>query len=61
LAQTIAENGHTVALLERGGEQVYTSQQLITGLQAVSDDCAESIRSTSGVTLTTGNCMGGTY
>jgi choline dehydrogenase-like flavoprotein len=57
----MAENGLSVLLLERGGEQVYNSQQLMTGMQALTDDCAESIRSTPGHTVTTGNCMGGTY
>jgi choline dehydrogenase-like flavoprotein len=61
LAQTMAEQGLSVLLLERGGEQVYNSHQLITSLAAIADECAESIRSVSGVTVTTGNCMGGTY
>lgn len=55
----MAENGLSVLLLERGGEQVYNSQQLMTSIKALTDDCAESIRSTPGHTLTTGNCMGG--
>jgi choline dehydrogenase-like flavoprotein len=60
LAQTMAENGLSVLLLERGGEQVYNSQQIMTSIKALTDDCAESIRSTQGHTVTTGNCMGGT-
>ena len=60
LAQTMAENGLKVLLLERGGEQVYNSQQLMTSIKALTDDCAESIRSIPGHTVTTGNCMGGT-
>ena len=60
LAQTMAESGLSVLLLERGGEQVYNSQQIMTSIQALTDDCAESIRSTPGHTVTTGNCMGGT-
>lgn len=59
LAQTMAENGLSVLLLERGGEQVYNSQQIMTSIKALTDDCAESIRSTQGHTVTTGNCMGG--
>ena len=61
LAQTMAENGLSVLLLERGGEQVYNSQQVMTSIKAITDECAESIRSTPGHTLTTGNCMGGTF
>jgi choline dehydrogenase-like flavoprotein len=60
LAETLAEGGLKVALLERGGEQVNSSRQLLTSIQALRDDCAESLRSADGLTVTTGNCMGGT-
>ena len=55
----MAEGGLKVLLVERGGERVESSKQLSTSIQALRDDCAESIRSVTGVTVTTGNCMGG--
>jgi choline dehydrogenase-like flavoprotein len=60
LAQTMAEGGLKVLLLERGGEKVETSKTVLGAVDTLSDKCTETIRSTDGVTLGTGNCMGGT-
>jgi dienelactone hydrolase len=56
----MAEGGLKVLLLERGGERVEASKTLLGAVDALTDECAESLRSTDGVTVTTGNCMGGT-
>jgi choline dehydrogenase-like flavoprotein len=60
LAQTMAEGGLKVLLLERGGERVESSKTLSGAVDALSDKCTETLRSTDGVTVGTGNCMGGT-
>lgn len=57
----MAQGGLRVILLERGGEQVESSKMLLTSIKALRDDCAESLRSADGITVTTGNCMGGKY
>jgi dienelactone hydrolase len=56
----MAEGGLKVLLLERGGERVEASKTLMGAVDALSDKCAESLRSTDGVTVVAGNCMGGT-
>jgi choline dehydrogenase-like flavoprotein len=61
LAQTMAEGGLKVLLLERGGERAESSKTVLGAVDALSGKCTETLRSTDGVILGTGNCMGGTY
>ena len=59
LAQTLSEDtGLNVLLLERGGERVESSRHQFGIGEALHSRCAEVFR-VEGVTIATGNCMGG--
>jgi choline dehydrogenase-like flavoprotein len=58
LAQTLAEAGKKVLLVERGSERPPTSNSISAFDRVLRTACADS-HSSRGVVATTGNCMGG--
>lgn len=59
LAQTLAEAGLKVLLVERGGERVEATKTAESFDDAVRSRCLHSFLSEQNVVIATGNCMGG--
>ena len=60
LAQTLVEGGLNVLLVERGsGKRPKSSEFISDTWHAIRSDCAEVIRSVDGVSIISGNCLGG--
>ena len=59
LAQTLAEKGKHVLLLERGGLKNDDSNQKETALDSLVDNKCIQVFNGEGTVLATGNCLGG--
>jgi len=60
LTQTLLEGGLRVLLLERGAAvPTDAMQQLQTTAEAQRGDCTEYLRSSNGISIAAGNCLGG--
>jgi choline dehydrogenase-like flavoprotein len=60
LAQTLVEGGLKVLLVERGrGKRPNSSKSIVDTWNAIRSDCAEVIRSVDGISIISGNCLGG--